>query len=80
MFDTVNRDQVFNSTIEYLEAELNRHITDEFTAKGKVEEARELLNRLQMTCHLCGKYVPNYRAVDISTHIKLEHEEADIQD
>ena len=73
MADLVNREDIFTETIRYLKSELERHITDEMTAKGKVQEAQELLNRLEQTCYLCGKYVPNYRSVDLAAHIEQEH-------
>ena len=73
MADLVNREDIFTETIRYLKSELERHITDEMTAKGKVQEAQELLNRLQQTCYLCGTHVPNYRSVDLAAHIEQEH-------
>ena len=73
MADLVKREEIFTETIRYLKAELERHITDEMTAKGKVQEAQELLNRLQQTCYLCGRHVPNYRSVDLAAHIEQEH-------
>ena len=73
MADLVNREDIFTDTIRYHKSELERHITDEMTAKGKVQEAQELLNRLEQTCYLCGKYVPNYRSVDLAAHIEQEH-------
>ena len=73
MADLVKREDIFQETIKYLTVELERHITDEMTAKGKVQEAQELLNRLEQTCYLCGRHVPNYRSVDIAAHIEQEH-------
>jgi len=76
MADLVKRGDIFQETIKYLKSELERHITDEMTAKGKVQEAQELLNRLEQTCYLCGRHVPNYRSVDIAAHIEQEHPQA----
>ena len=78
MADLVNREDIFKGTIEYLKSELERHITDEMTAKGKVQEAQELLNRIQQTCYLCGRHIPHYRSVDIAAHIELEHHGVEI--
>ena len=78
MADLVKREDIFQETIKYLTVELERHINDEMTAKGKVQEAQELLNRLQQTCYLCGRHVPNYRSVDLAAHIEQEHHGVEI--
>ena len=65
---------IFSDTIEHLEQEKERHRNDEMTAKGKVTEIDELLNRLANTCDDCGKYIyPEYN--DKTARLRKHKEE-----
>jgi hypothetical protein len=71
-----NIPSVFKGTLDYLEKEKERHLNDEMTARGKVEELKELRERLLNTCSQCGEYVyPDYKDANIrlETHMEERH-------
>ena len=41
----------------YLTKEIAKHENDIATAQGKVQENKELLERVQNTCFCCGDYI-----------------------
>tara|TARA_R110000824_G_scaffold140016_1_gene305550 strand:+ start:1213 stop:1470 length:258 start_codon:yes stop_codon:yes gene_type:complete len=79
----INKMTVFSPTIEYLEQEKERHRNDEMTARGKVAELDELLNRLEHTCDECGKYIyPEYndKTIRLIKHKEEHQEEKELND
>jgi|TARA_R110000824_G_scaffold120758_3_gene276417 hypothetical protein len=67
---------VFASTIAYIDQEKERHLNDEMTARGKVEELKELRVRLINTCDVCGNHVyPDYKDkyINLDKHMKEQH-------
>jgi len=58
----------------YLIAEIAKHETDIATNQGKVQENKELLERVQNTCLYCAEYIYNYREENrMEAHIASRH-------
>ena len=61
---------------KYLISEIAKHETDIATNQGKVQENKELLERVQNTCLYCAEYIYHYREEDrMAAHISSQHAE-----
>ena len=61
---------------EYLTREIAQHERDIITNQGKVQENKELLERVQNTCLYCADYIWAYSDEDrMESHIKSRHAE-----
>jgi len=55
-------EEILVTQATYLIKEITKHEADIAQAQGKVNECRELLERVENTCLCCGDYVyPDYR-------------------
>ena len=61
----------------YLTKEITKHEGDIAQAQGKVNECRELLERVENTCLCCGDYIfPDYRKqlpTRMANHMEDKH-------
>jgi hypothetical protein len=63
----------------YLTKEIAKHENDIATAQGKVQENKELLERVVNTCLFCGEYIYNYKDEDrMGIHVTNRHPEEEI--
>jgi hypothetical protein len=61
---------------KYLVSEIAKHEQDIATNQGKVQENKELLERVQNTCLYCAEYIYHYREEDrMAAHITSQHAE-----
>ena len=61
---------------KYLISEIAKHEQDIATNQGKVQENKELLERVLNTCLYCAEYIYHYREEDrMAAHIKANHAE-----
>ena len=61
---------------KYLVSEIAKHEQDIATNQGKVQENKELLERVQNTCLHCAEYIYHYREEDrMTAHVETSHAE-----
>jgi len=61
---------------KYLISEIAKHEQDIATNQGKVQENKELLERVQNTCLYCAEYIYHYREENrMTAHIQTNHAE-----
>tara|TARA_Y100001951_G_scaffold19126_1_gene14325 strand:- start:83 stop:388 length:306 start_codon:yes stop_codon:yes gene_type:complete len=69
-------EEVLATQVTYLIKEIAKHENDIATAQGKVQENKELLERVQNTCLYCGEYIYVFREEDrMGVHISNRHPE-----
>ena len=67
---------ILEKQAKYLIQEIDKHERDIITNQGKVQENKELLERVQNTCLYCAEYIYNYRDDDrMAAHITSQHAE-----
>jgi len=68
--------QILTKQEDYLTREIAQHERDIITNQGKVQEDKELLERVKNTCLYCAEYIYPYTNEDkMEAHIKSRHPE-----
>jgi len=68
--------QLLEKQAKYLVSEIAKHEQDIATNQGKVQENKELLERVQNTCLYCAEYIYHYREEDrMAAHVASQHTE-----
>ena len=68
--------EILATQVTYLTQEIEKHENDITTAQGKVQENKEMLQRVQNACLYCGEYVYKYGDEDrMGIHISNRHPE-----
>jgi len=68
--------QILSKQEEYLIREITQHERDIITNQGKVQENKELLERVQNTCLYCADYIWPYTDQNrMDDHINSRHAE-----
>ena len=73
-------EEILVTQATYLTKEITKHEADIAQAQGKVNECRELLERVENTCLFCGDYIyPNYRK-ELPTRMANHMEDRHVDD